>query len=32
MMKDDIGDEFTLVYDEKTKSTSIKKGYFVNDY
>lgn len=27
MMKNDIGDEYTLVYDEKTKSTSIKKGY-----
>ena len=27
MMKDDVGDEYTLVYDEKTKSTSIKKGY-----
>lgn len=27
MMKSDIGDEYTLVYDETTKSTSIKKGY-----
>ena len=27
MMKKDIGDEYTLVYDESTKSTSIKKGY-----
>jgi len=27
MMKNDIGDEYTLIYDEKTKSTSIKKGY-----
>ena len=27
-MKDHIGDEFTLCYDEKTKSTTIKKGYF----
>ena len=29
MMKDDIGDEFTLNYDEETKSTSIETGYFV---
>ncbi len=29
MMKDNIGDEFTLVYDEETKSTSIEKGYFM---
>ena len=28
MMKDSVGDEFTLVYNEETKSTSIKKGYF----
>ena len=28
MMKNSVGDEFTLVYSEKTKSTSIKKGYF----
>jgi len=27
MMKKDIGDEYTLIYDESTKSTSIKKGY-----
>lgn len=27
MMKDNIGDEYTLIYDEQTKSTSIKKGY-----
>lgn len=27
MMKDDVGDEYTLIYDEKTKSTSIRKGY-----
>lgn len=31
MMKNDIGDEFTLVYDENTKSTSIKRGYFVEE-
>lgn len=28
IMKNDIGDEFTLVYDDQTKSTSIQKGYF----
>ncbi len=32
LMKDNVGDEFTLVYDENTKSTTIKKGYFSNDY
>ncbi len=28
MMRSSVGDEFTLVYNEETKSTSIKKGYF----
>lgn len=28
IMKNDIGDEFTLVYDDQTKSTSIQNGYF----
>lgn len=28
MMQESVGDEFTLVYSEETKSTSIKKGYF----
>ena len=28
MMKNSVGDEFTLVYSEETKSTSIKKGNF----
>lgn len=28
MIKNSVGDEFTLVYSEETKSTSIKKGYF----
>ena len=28
MMADNIDDEFTLVYDDASKSTSIKKGYF----
>ncbi len=27
MMKENVGDEYTLIYDEGTKSTSIKKGY-----
>lgn len=28
MIQESVGDEFTLVYSEETKSTSIKKGYF----
>lgn len=28
MMKENLGDAFTLVYDEQTKATTIKKGYF----
>ena len=28
LMKEHIGDEFTLSYDEETKSTTITKGYF----
>lgn len=28
LMKEYIGDEFTLCYDEETKSTTITKGYF----
>lgn len=31
MMKDDIGDEYTLIYNEETKSTSIQKGYELGD-
>ena len=31
MMKENVGDEFTLDYDEGTKSTNILKGYFIND-
>ncbi len=31
MMKDNVGDEFTLKYDETTKSTSIERGYFTGD-
>ena len=29
LMKNNIGDEFTLNYDEDTKSTTIKKGYLI---
>jgi hypothetical protein len=29
-MKESVGDEFTLIYSEETKSTSIEKGYFQN--
>lgn len=28
MMKSKVGDEFTLNYDEETKSTTIRRGYF----
>lgn len=28
MMRESVGDEFTLIYSEETKSTSIEKGYF----
>lgn len=31
IMKDDIGDEFTLIYDDLTKSTTIRRGYFEED-
>ena len=31
MLKDSVGDEFTLHYDEATKSTTILKGYFCDD-
>lgn len=31
LMKHAIGDEYTLSYDEETKSTTILKGYFQND-
>ncbi len=30
-MKDDVGDEFTLIYDDANKSTTIKRGYFVEE-
>ena len=29
LMKENVGDEFTLKYDEKTKSTSIERGYLI---
>ena len=29
LMKENIGDEFTLNYDEETKSTSIQRGYLI---
>lgn len=29
LMKDNVGDEFTLQYSEETRSTSIKKGYLI---
>lgn len=29
LMKENVGDEFTLNYDENTKSTSIQKGYLI---
>ncbi len=29
LMKENVGDEFTLRYDEKTKSTSIERGYLI---
>lgn len=29
LMKANVGDEFTLIYDERTKSTSIERGYLM---
>lgn len=31
LMKENVGDEFTLSYDDKSKSTTILKGYFIGD-
>ena len=31
LMKDNIGDEFTLEYDELSKSTSIQQGYLIGE-
>ncbi len=32
MMKEWVGDEFTLYYNDATRSTTVLKGYFNNDY
>lgn len=31
VMKENVGDEFTLVYDDEKKCSTIKKGYFVGE-
>lgn len=31
MMKENIGDEFTLLYDDNKKCSTIKRGYFIGD-
>lgn len=31
LMKSNVGDEFTLIYDERTKSTSIERGYLIGN-
>lgn len=31
LMKENIGDEYTLRYDDETKSTTIEKGYLVGE-
>lgn len=31
MMKENVGDEFTLIYDDEKKCTTIERGYFVGD-
>ncbi len=31
IMKENVGDEFTLVYDDVNKCSTIKRGYFVGD-
>lgn len=31
LMKENIGDEFTLRYDDETKSTTIEKGYLIGE-
>lgn len=31
MMKDSVGDEFTLNYDDESRSTSVARGYFAGD-
>ncbi|MBP3818099.1 MAG: DNA sulfur modification protein DndD [Butyrivibrio sp.] len=32
IMKDNVGDEFTLVYNDVMKCSTIKKGYFVGEF
>ena len=32
LMKDSVGDEFLLVYDDENKNTTIRRGYFEEDY
>ena len=32
IMKDDVGDEFTLVYNDAMKCSTIRKGYFVGEF
>lgn len=31
LMKDNVGDEYTLVYDDKKKCSTIRQGYFLED-
>lgn len=31
LMKENVGDEFTLIYDEETKTTSIERGYLIGE-
>ena len=31
LIKENVGDEFTLIYDDSSKSTKILKGYFVGE-
>ena len=31
IMKENVGDEFTLIYDDEKKCSTIKKGYFVGE-
>ena len=31
LIRDNVGDEFTLCYDDESKSTTIRKGYFTDE-
>ena len=31
VMKENVGDEFTLVYDDAKKCSTIQKGYFIGE-